>query len=150
MQMQTVLLFTDESASYGSIAALLSNCGYRVIQAVTATEVFILCEVYDVDLVLMGSPTDESDPASRMRLQFPRTVVAYMSGYDNLSVISKGHQALQEELWTELEMIALPIGPTALIRRVRNLLSDCDKLDSQSTITANGNTQETDWMSRAH
>lgn len=55
-----------------------------------------------------------------------------MSAYDNLSVVSQGHEILQVD---GVGRVGNDSGPTALIRRVRNRLSDVP-LSSQAVTLA--------------
>ena len=118
---QTVLLVEDNPTVRGSIQRVLSDHGYRVLEACGGVEALKICRRHSgkihlllVDLVMPDMSGREV--ARQVRSLRPEVRVLYTSGYDHSSI--SGHSE-----GTEVVPFRKPFTGTALLRKVQEVLS---------------------------
>ncbi len=127
----TILLVEDEPAVRRLIRTVMERGGYQVLEAGEPREALHLCESHpgpvhllltDVVLQTMRGP----DLAARARSLRPGLRVAYMSGYTDDAL---EHQGVVE---AGAVFIEKPITPSALLRRLRDLLAGTEPVPGSS------------------
>jgi len=115
----TILLVDDESAVRKMLTALLSDCGYRVLETASPDEALRLVAAEQIDLVvndvqmpLMSGP----QLARAIREINPGIRVLFMSGNDRSAELDT-----DQPLWGAA-FIMKPFSLTVLTRTIRDLL----------------------------
>jgi PAS domain S-box-containing protein len=120
---ETVLLVEDDEAVRVLIHQVLHEAGYSVLEAAHGGEAVSLCRqhkgpiqllVTDVVMPLMGG----RQVAETVRRGHPEMKVLYVSGYTDDAVVR--HGILEEEV----NFLQKPFTPTALARKVREVLDE--------------------------
>jgi PAS domain S-box-containing protein len=120
---ETVLLVEDEDVVRGLAQRILEQAGYRVIAANGGEEALALCETHTepIDLLLTDvvmPQTSGKQLAERLTALRPQTKVLFMSGYTDEAIVHHG------VLDTNVEFIQKPFTPTALAKKVRQVLDN--------------------------
>jgi DNA-binding response OmpR family regulator len=117
----TILVVDHEPTLLRLLRFLLVSAGYSVLEAHTVAEAIdkLTSSVLPIDLVLVdvelpGLGRDEL--ARHVRTQAPETQILYMSALSDDELSRAG-------LW-EAEIVHKPLGASALVRRIRELLPD--------------------------
>jgi CheY-like chemotaxis protein len=115
---ETVLVVEDEAAVRELVTTALRGAGYRVLAAADGQDALALLTrgAADVDLVLTDvvlPGMDGRDLERRIRLEWPRLPVAFMSGYVQVEAEAGGLPG---------PFIAKPMSPSAIANLVRRLL----------------------------
>ncbi|MCA9713913.1 MAG: response regulator, partial [Myxococcales bacterium] len=118
---ETVLLVEDESQVREVIRSVLERNGYSVLEADGAERALELCEVHgvDVDLLLTDLVMPQMNGrqlAREILRRRPETKVLYMSGYASEVAVRMGIRD------GDLDFLAKPILPGALVAKVREIL----------------------------
>ena len=118
---ETVFIVEDEPRLLSVFARILTEYGYKVLQAETCTSALLICDEYPdaIDLLLadiMLAKSSGPQIAARLVSKRPEMKVLYMSGHPANSmlasaVIASGSRFIQK-----------PIAPEALIRQIRDVL----------------------------
>lgn len=118
---ETVLVVEDEATVRGLMRRILQLCGYVVLEAHHGLEALAFCERYSgtIDLLV----TDLAMPhmsgkelASQLCQQRPAIKVLFVSGFSGEVLRDKN------DPWSQEPVLQKPFLPTALARRVRDLL----------------------------
>jgi two-component system, cell cycle sensor histidine kinase and response regulator CckA len=119
---ETVLLVEDEDRVRELATEILQRCGYRVLPEVDASSALLRAEQHGgpielllTDLVLPDMSGREL--ASRLRTVRPDSRVLYTSGYSDEVMLLHGLEP------PEGAFLPKPYDPTALLRRVREVLT---------------------------
>ena len=117
---ETVLVVEDEEVVREFACRVLRLNGYQVLEASTGGQAVLLSERHPGEIHLMLTDVimpQMSGPelASRLTGVRPEMKVIYMSGYTGDAMVHGG-------LETDVDLIQKPFGPTALTRKVRELL----------------------------
>jgi two-component system, cell cycle sensor histidine kinase and response regulator CckA len=118
---ETVLLVEDEEVVRGLAQRILKDAGYRVITANGGEEAITWCanntETIHLLLTDVVMPdTSGKELAERLSSLRPQTKVLFMSGYTDEAIVHHG------VLDSNVEFIQKPFTPTALSRKVRQVL----------------------------
>ncbi|MEM6453490.1 MAG: PAS domain S-box protein [Acidobacteriota bacterium] len=121
---ETVLVVEDEAAVRLLVRRLLSQEGYRVIEAQHATDALLLLDQRDadagpIDLLLTDvvMPTMSGPELAETLLErFPDLRVLYISGYTDSFVVQHGLSN------AERDIVQKPFDPKVLLRKVREIL----------------------------
>jgi CheY-like chemotaxis protein len=114
---ETLLLVEDEAAVRQMVAASLSRCGYRVLEAESGDAAVILWQSHaaSIDLLLtdmvMPGSLSGRELAVRLRSERPDLKVVYMSGY--------GAHDLAGEPWSILVQKPFQLSTLAQVLRAR-------------------------------
>ena len=117
---ETVLLIEDEFLVRDLAKRLLSQQGYRVLEAASGVEALSVleqcgtCDLLLTDVVMPGLGGREV--VDRIRVQRPNIRVVFMSGYSDSSIFDIGHMAPHETF------VHKPFSPLDLLRTVREIL----------------------------
>lgn len=118
---ETILLVEDEDVVRGLAREILEEAGYKVLDASGGEEAFRLCQDHAesidlllTDVVMPGMSGKEI--ADHLKSIRPTTGVLFMSGYTDEAIVHHG------VLDSDVEFIQKPFTPTALARRVREVL----------------------------
>jgi PAS domain S-box-containing protein len=118
---ETVLLVEDDSQLRQLTAAILADCGYRVLVASSTDEALALCranhcdiELLITDVVLPGM--NGRQLAEQVTRVSPHAKVLYISGYASDAMVHRG--ALDAGLW----FLPKPFSVSALCAKVREVL----------------------------
>jgi two-component system cell cycle sensor histidine kinase/response regulator CckA len=120
---ETLLLVEDDERLRTLARNVLRRAGYRVLDAANAGEALLVCEQHDGAIDVMV--TDVVMPrmsghqlAIRLRGTRPSMRVLYVSGYTDDTVLHHGVESGQ------LAFLGKPFTPTALIKKVREVLDE--------------------------
>ena len=118
---ETILLVEDEDVVRGLAKQILEQSGYKVMAAARGEEAIRLClqSADPIHLVLTDvvmPETSGKEVADRLRELLPGLRVLFMSGYTDEAIVHHG------VLDSNIEFIQKPFTPTALIRKVREVL----------------------------
>lgn len=116
----TILVVDDESALRELSTNILSQEGYRVLQAENGIEALAVLEEEDVDLVLSDiimPIMDGNILAEKIRQLYPQIKIQLISGYVKPDNSSKNIQDLHEYL------LSKPFKAADLLRRIKLLLN---------------------------
>ena len=118
---ETILLAEDEASVRVLTRKILTQCGYRVLEAADGEEALRVAAGHDepihlliTDVVMPGAGGRAT--AERLTEQYPGIRVIYLSGYTDDAVIR--HGVLREGV----DFIQKPFTPAALARKVRGVL----------------------------
>ena len=132
---ETILLVEDEERLRLLIRAILTKCGYNVLEAQSGGDALLLCEQHPETIHLLL--TDVVMPrmsgrqlADRLRLVRPEMKVLYVSGYTDDAVVRHGI------LEATVAFLQKPITPGPLARKVRDVLDSRPELDLQPELAA--------------
>lgn len=118
---ETILVVDDESALREFSSVILSDKGYRVLQAENGIEALIILEKEIVDLVLSDvimPNMDGSVLADKISKLYPHIKTQLVSGYAKLEDLPKMNQNLYNNL------LYKPVKASDLLQRVRVLLNE--------------------------
>jgi CheY-like chemotaxis protein len=116
------ILIVEDQAEVRKLAAdVLKRFGYRVLEAANGNEALVLCERFDGQIHLMVTDVvmpgmNGRELANRMRALRPDIKVLYVSGYTANAIVEEG------VIEPEIEYLSKPFSPSALGRRVREIL----------------------------
>jgi DNA-binding NtrC family response regulator len=118
---ETILLVEDEDVVRGLARQILEQAGYNVLDARGGEEAIRLCRERrgPIDLLLTDvvmPETSGKEVAERLTRLRPMTRVLYMSGYTDDAIVHHG------VLDSDVEFIQKPFTPSALARKVREVL----------------------------
>jgi PAS domain S-box-containing protein len=118
---ETILLVEDEDVVRGLARQILEQAGYDVLDARGGEEAIRLCRERrgPIDLLLTDvvmPETSGKEVAERLTRLRPMTRVLYMSGYTDDAIVHHG------VLDSDVEFIQKPFTPSALARKVREVL----------------------------
>lgn len=118
---ETILLVEDEDAVRALTRHVLSNCGYRILEARDGNEAMILAKQHDgrIDLLV----TDVVMPriggrelATRLTEMLPGLKVLFLSGYTDDAIVRHGI------LEAEVSFLQKPFTPSSLAAKIREVL----------------------------
>ncbi|HEY4250971.1 MAG TPA: response regulator, partial [Roseomonas sp.] len=118
---ETVLVVEDDEDVRGTVVAMLSGLGYRVLKARDAQGALAIIEsgipvdVLFTDVVMPG-PLRSPDLARQALQRLPDLVVLFTSGYTDNAIVHGGR------LDQGIELLSKPYSREALARRIRQLL----------------------------
>jgi signal transduction histidine kinase/DNA-binding response OmpR family regulator len=120
---ETVLVAEDDEAVRETAVALLSDLGYRVLQARDATSALNVMESgVPIDLlftdVVMPGPLRSPELARKARERLPNIAVLFTSGYTENAIVHGGR------LDMGVELLSKPYTREALARKVRHVLAN--------------------------
>lgn len=118
---ETILLVEDEDAVRASTKAILTLCGYNVLEANDGLSALDVCTNYKEPIHLVLTDVvmprmNGSELASRLAKTLPNTKIIFMSGYTDDAII---HHGVLEE---GINFIEKPFTPDALARKIREVL----------------------------
>lgn len=118
---ETILLVEDEDAVRASTKAILTLCGYNVLEANDGLSALDVCtnNKEPIHLVLTDvvmPRMNGSELASRLSRTLPNTKIIFMSGYTDDAII---HHGVLEE---GINFIEKPFTPDSLARKIREVL----------------------------
>jgi signal transduction histidine kinase len=122
----TVLVVEDDADVRTLVCRVLSRAGYEALEASSEAEAERLCLLHGnmklliTDVVLPR--TSGQQIARRLQMLRPSLNVLYISGYGEHAVVNHG------VLEAGMPFVQKPILPSALLRRVRLLLCDAERL----------------------
>jgi PAS domain S-box-containing protein len=119
--METILLVEDEEGVRCLARQVLAGCGYRVLEAGNGQEALRVSTRYPerIDLLVADMVMPRlggRELAERLRERYPGIRVLFLSGYTDDAVIRHGVLA------AEVQLLHKPFTPTALARKVRDVL----------------------------
>jgi signal transduction histidine kinase len=126
---ETVVVAEDEEAVRSLVVEVLQGCGYRVLAAAGGRQALALCrrrrrgsiDLLLTDVVMPGMSGPEL--ARQVARIHPEIRILYMSGYTDRAIARPG---------PDLQLIEKPFHPSALARRVREVLDAPQALTSRS------------------
>jgi two-component system cell cycle sensor histidine kinase/response regulator CckA len=118
---ETILLVEDEEVVRGLARRILEQAGYSVVEASKGDEALRFCAEHaaEVNLLLTDVVMPEmsgKELADRLKSQYPELKMVFMSGYTDEAIVHHG------VLDSSVEFIQKPFTPSALIRKVREVL----------------------------
>ncbi|MBC7234681.1 MAG: response regulator [Chloroflexi bacterium] len=118
---ETVLIVEDEHNVRESVAAMLRNLGYTVLEAADGAAAIELCQTHDRELDLLLTDVvlpslSGAQVAERLRLLCPTLPVLYMSAYPLDAFVRHG------VLDKDIELLEKPFSVDILAQRVRAIL----------------------------
>ncbi len=118
---ETVLVVEDDSAVRGTVADLLSELGYRVLDAPDAEQALAIIDSGAViDLlftdVVMPGPLRSADLASAARERVPGIAILFTSGYTENAIVHGGRMG------DGVELLSKPYSREALALKLRQVL----------------------------
>ena len=121
----TILVVEDDDQVRTFIRTLLTNDGYRVLEARTGGEGLAVAEEHlsEIDLLLSDMLLPELsgfDLAKQLRAKYPQLAVLFMTGYVEGEVVQRCTTALQAGFLDK------PFQPAVLLEHVRDLLRSRD------------------------
>ncbi|WP_082702756.1 response regulator [Pseudacidovorax intermedius] len=120
---EVILVVEDDAEVREVVVAMLSDLGYRVLQASDAAKGLAVIESgIPVDLlftdVVMPGSLKSPEMARQARLRIPHLAVLFTSGYTENSIVHGGR------LDAGVELLSKPYSREALARKVRHLLGN--------------------------
>jgi CheY-like chemotaxis protein len=119
----TVLLVEDDEQVRAFVRSLLSNDGYKIVEARTGAEGAKIAEEmnYDIDLLLTDMLLPElsgSDLAEQIAARRPGLKILFMTGYVEGDIVQR--------CITELgaSFLDKPFAPSVLLQRVRDAIGE--------------------------
>ncbi|AWK89240.1 hybrid sensor histidine kinase/response regulator (plasmid) [Azospirillum thermophilum] len=118
---ETILVVEDDEEVRATVVEMLSDLGYRVLQARDAQSALVVLESgVPVDLlftdVVMPGPLRSPDLARKARERLPDLAVLFTSGYTQNAIVHGGR------LDAGVELLSKPYTREALARKVRHVL----------------------------
>lgn len=118
---ETILLVEDEDAVRNATKAILTMCGYNVLEANDGLAALDVCANYKEPIHLVLTDVvmprmNGSELATRLSTTLPNTKILFMSGYTDDAII---HHGVLEE---GINFIEKPFIPDALARKIREVL----------------------------
>jgi CheY-like chemotaxis protein len=118
---ETILLIEDEAVVRTLARTVLTNAGYKVLEARRGEEALLLAEKYPgtlhlavSDMIMPGM--NGLELARRLAVLKPDLRTIYMSGYTDTSILDEGI------LGSDTPFLSKPFTPGALLRKVREVL----------------------------
>ncbi len=118
---ETILVVEDDDAVRGTVVALLSELGYKVLKARDALSAIGIIESgLPIDLILsdvmMPGPVKLEQMVQRALQLMPDIKIIFTSGYTEGSIVHSGR------LQAGIEFLAKPYGHDVLARKLRSVL----------------------------
>ncbi len=118
---ETILLVEDEAQVRKLIRQILTNAGYRVLDAIDALDALRLSETFDGPIALLVTdvvmPTmNGRELAELLKRTRQQTKVLYLSGYTDDAIAQHG------VLNPNVALLQKPVTPDALLQQVRAVL----------------------------
>jgi CheY-like chemotaxis protein len=138
---ETILLVEDDPALREMAATLLGRLGYKVWSAANGIEALSLKQqqgVGHIDLLftdVVMPHMSGTELAGRMRAVYPHTRILFTSAYTENAII---HQGVLEK---GVELLQKPFTPSALARKLREVLDRQASPQPDAVRQANGFTQ---------
>lgn len=125
---EKILLVEDDDVVRGLARKVLEDFGYAVIEAGSGEEAFRLSQNHPGPIHLLLTDvvmpeTSGKEIADRMALLRPSTRVLFMSGYTDEAIV---HHGIVD---ADVEFIQKPFSPTALAKKVREVLDSKVSID---------------------
>ncbi len=119
---ETILVAEDEETVRNLVVKLLVGQGYTVISAKNGKEALEVAEAHNSPIQLLLSDVvmpvlNGRELAGKLVLQRPDIKVLFMSGYTDDTIVQKGIENSRSEF------IGKPFSPSALLQKVRDVLS---------------------------
>ena len=140
---ETILLVEDDPALREMAATLLRRLGYTVLAANHGVEAMSLCHQPDtgrIDLLftdVVMPHMNGKELADRVRALYPHTRILFTSAYTENAIL---HQGVSDK---GMALLQKPFAPSALARKVRELLDAPDAAPKTSGITTNSDEAKT-------
>ena len=118
--MEQILVVDDEDMVRSFAARILSEEGYRVVQAADGADALDLISASPVDLVLSDvimPRVNGIELLERLSVAYPGIPFLLMSGYGSVELLSRG-------LSVPCGLLAKPFPPDRLLEEVRRCLRD--------------------------
>jgi len=127
---ETVLLVEDEDALRFMVREVLSAAGYNVLEATQGDDALKIAQRHQrpIDLMLTDivmPKMNGHELAEKLECLHPETRVLFMSGYTGAAIVRQGI------LSSEKLFIQKPFNPSALMKKVREILDASSKLTLQ-------------------
>lgn len=131
---ETILVVEDDPAVQATVVDMLTNLGYKVLQATNGESALkVLASGVPIDLlftdVVMPGMVHSTDLAKHAKAWLPDIEILFTSGYTQNAIVHVGR------LDPGVELISKPYGRDDLARKLHNMLANKRKSSQASAIT---------------